>query len=255
MASELETATFVVVDTETTGLNPRTDRVVELAYVVVRGGKVVRHRSTFVHPERTIPPEATAVHGIRDEDVAGAPPLRELEPELQRALKDAVLVAHNARFDLGFLPFLADRPVVCTMRLAMHLVCSPNYKNATLARVLELASSSAHGPTHRALADASLTAELLIELVHRYGAQGRPPTIADLVEMIAQPARLRRLTFGRHKGTPISQVPSDYLEWILSVEPPMWPDVCYSAELELARRTTTSTAAATATSSPVPQEA
>jgi exodeoxyribonuclease X len=124
----------------------------------------------------------------------------------------------------------------------MHLLCAPNYKNETLAQVLELACADAYGPTHRALADATITAELLIELLDRYTAEGRPPTVEDLVGMIARPARLRRLTFGRHKGTPISQVPSDYLEWILSVEPPMWPDVTHSAELELARRTATATA-------------
>jgi len=126
VASAFDATTFTVIDTETTGFSPVRDRVVEVAYVQLRAGRLIGRWSTLVDPERDIPPETTAIHGIRDADVAGAPTLSEIRPRLRAATRGTVVVAHNASFDLRFLPWLARRPIICTMRLAMHLVVAPN---------------------------------------------------------------------------------------------------------------------------------
>ena len=93
----------VAIDTETTGRDPSVDRIVEVACVVWRGSDVHARRSWLVDPERPIPEEVRAVHGISDDDVRGKPRFSEIVPELLEALRDAVPLAYNAEFDRGFL--------------------------------------------------------------------------------------------------------------------------------------------------------
>jgi DNA polymerase III epsilon subunit family exonuclease len=97
-------AGYAVFDCETTGIDPERDEIVSFAVVRLnaRGDEVAR-LTTLVRPSQPIPPEATAVHGISDADVARAPTLTELAPELFVLLEGAVFVAHNAGFDLSML--------------------------------------------------------------------------------------------------------------------------------------------------------
>jgi DNA polymerase III epsilon subunit-like protein len=97
-------AAYAVFDCETTGTTPGEDEIVSLALVRLdpAGNEVARY-ARLVRPSRPIPAEATAVHGIGDEDVAGAPSFAELAPELFALLDGAVFVAHNAAFDLAML--------------------------------------------------------------------------------------------------------------------------------------------------------
>jgi len=89
-----------VLDTETTGVDSSTDRVVEIAVVRLRKLLEVDAWSTRVNPGVPIPPEARAVHGISDEDVAGAPPFAYFIPELAARLAGAQLLVYNAPFDV-----------------------------------------------------------------------------------------------------------------------------------------------------------
>ncbi len=93
----------VAIDTETTGRDPSVDRIVEVACVIWRGSAVHARKSWLVDPERPIPEEARAVHGISDDDVRGKPRFSEIVPDLLDALRDAVPLAYNAEFDRGFI--------------------------------------------------------------------------------------------------------------------------------------------------------
>ncbi len=232
---DLRLGTFAVVDVETTGLDPAQDGVVEVACLRVEAGVVTKRIVSLVHPQRDIPGRASAVHGIFDEDVADAPVLADLRAALLEATADATVVAHNARFDLGFLPFLARRPVVCTMRLAMHLVDTATYRNEALRAYFGIAMPSGHA-AHRAGADAAVTARVLGELLERYALGPFPQTIPGLIETIGKPARLGRFAFGAHRGLPVCDVPTSYLRWILAAGFEDWPDVRATARAELERR-------------------
>jgi DNA polymerase-3 subunit epsilon len=94
---------LVCVDTETTGRDPAVDRVIEIGCVFFEGGGVTRRKSWLINPECLIPAEATAVHGIKDEDVRDAPRFEEIAGELLETLVGAVPVAYNAQFDRDFL--------------------------------------------------------------------------------------------------------------------------------------------------------
>jgi len=161
---------YAVVDIETTGFSPVSDRVVEVACVVVQDGRIERHWSSLVDPERPIPWRATQVHGITDDDVAQAPSFAAVERELIALCADATVVAHNASFDLGFLTALRIRPHLCTLALARRAFPhAPDHKNQTLRRYLEIDRDPLLRGlvAHRALADASVTAAILLRCLAR----------------------------------------------------------------------------------------
>lgn len=97
------------IDVETTGRDPAHDRVIELAIVRGVGGEIVSRQSWLVDPGCPIPEETTAVHGIKDADVAGKPSFAAVLPEIVAALADALPGAYNAEFDRGFLHAEAER--------------------------------------------------------------------------------------------------------------------------------------------------
>ena len=232
----LSTATFAVVDVETTGLDPRSDGVVEVACARVRAGAVVARFASLVDPQRPIPSRAFAIHGIGDRDVAGAPRLRQLEERLCAMARDAVVVAHNARFDTSFLRCLAEKPTLCTLQLARRLVDAPSYRNESLRAFLGLEIDGGLGPAHRAGADTEVTVALLLELLRRFERVRPGATVADLLMAIARPTRLERFAFGAFRGASLTSVPTSYLRWIVRADFANWPDVRHTALLELKRR-------------------
>ena len=233
---DVRKAAYSVVDVETTGLDPTSGGVVEVACLRVERGVVVDRFASLVHPGRDIPACASAVHGIYDRDVFDAPPIEALRARLLMLTAGSAVVAHNARFDLGFLPFLSARPVICSMRLALHLVDASTYRNDALRQLLGITMPPGHGPNHRALADAEVTAAVLAELLHRYAMGPFPQSIPGMIATIAKPARLGRFAFGVHRGTPVGAIPTSYLRWILAEGFDDWPDVRATADYELQRR-------------------
>jgi DNA polymerase-3 subunit epsilon len=174
----LAEVTFCVIDLETTGGSADDDRITEIGAVKYRGGECLGTFQTLVNPDRAIPPYITVLTGITESMVLPAPRVEAVLPSLEHFIGDAVIVAHNARFDLGFLNAAlvrADRDpltnrVLDTVPLARRLVRDevPDCKLGTLASRLRLA----HQPNHRALDDALTTADLLHFLIERASGFG-----------------------------------------------------------------------------------
>ncbi len=187
----LSETTFVVVDLETTGgraggPDGSCDTITEIGAVKVRGGVVLGELATLVDPGRDIPPQIVQLTGITSAMVCNAPTIDAVLPTFLEFARGAVLVAHNAGFDIGFLKAAARRcdivwprpPVLCTVRLARRVLSreeAPSVRLAALARLFSAAST----PTHRALDDARATVEVLHALIERVGNQG-VHTYADL---------------------------------------------------------------------------
>ena len=170
---------FAVLDLETTGGSPATDRITEVGVVKVCGGEVTGTFHTLVNPQMPIPPMVTARTGISDAMVANEEPIETVLPCLLEFLGDAVLVAHNASFDVRFLQAALEAHayprqqsrVVCTARLARVLLPRdevPNVKLATLARYLRAGTQ----PCHRAFTDAKATVDVLHALLERAAGFG-----------------------------------------------------------------------------------
>lgn len=122
------TGDFVVFDLETTGLNKNKDHIIEIGAVKLKGGVAVDTFSTFVDPGVSIPEEITKLTGIGDDMVRGAPPIGAALPAFLAFAGDAVLVAHNASFDVGFVSAAAKRQgaevnntSLCTVELSRTL--------------------------------------------------------------------------------------------------------------------------------------
>jgi DNA polymerase-3 subunit epsilon len=166
----MEFERYCVVDVETTGFSPVADRIVEVACAQVDGDRLVDRWSTLVNPGTSIPPGATAVHGITDAMVAGAPDLAGALREVFRRCEGRLVAAHCATFDLSFLKAPAGTQALCTMRLARKLVPeAPNHKNQTLRRFLDVDRIAGEAfATHRALGDAVVSAYVLIACRRRF---------------------------------------------------------------------------------------
>ena len=229
---------FAFIDVETTGFDPKTDRIVELACVVTRGGRRVASYDTLVHPQRPIPATASAVHHLTDEHVRNAPPLADVLPEVRALVAECVVVAHNAAFDLGFLPGLRERPALCSMRFARRVLPeAPNYKNQVLRYHLGIRDDAlASVAAHRALGDAIVTSLVFAACVERYLRDGGADDVGAAIARIAAPLVVPALRFGRHRGVPISGVPADYLRWVLGDCRSANDDERHTARCELERR-------------------
>lgn len=161
---------YAVVDVETTGFSSFSDRVVEVACVLVDRDRVVDRWATLVEPGIAIPERATQIHGITNDMVYGAPRLNDVMRELRARCRARIVAAHYARFDLSFLPALRVHPAICTMRLARELVPeAPNHRNQTLRAVLRIDDVlDRELGAHRALDDAIVTAHILIACRRRF---------------------------------------------------------------------------------------
>ena len=201
----LDRATFVVVDLETTGLRPGSSRICEIGAVRVRELELEEEFELLVDPGAPIGPVISALTGLRDADLRGAPhPAMAVRRFLEFA-GDAVLVAHNARFDLAFLDRETERltgarlagPVVDTVGLARRLLAGRT-RRAGLASLAQFFGTAAQ-PCHRALPDAQATAEILVQLIGLAQERGAL-SVADLVDLAAPRVRKvyakRSLAFG-----------------------------------------------------------
>ena len=174
----LHQVTFCVLDLETTGAAPPGDAITEVGAVKLRGGECLGTFQTLVNPGVGIPREITILTGITEAMVMPAPRIEAVLPAFLEFIGSAVIVGHNVCFDLRFLqsalvqtgrPPLANR-WVDTCALARRLIRDevPNCKLGTLAEQLRLP----HRPSHRALADALATGDLLHVMLERAGNLG-----------------------------------------------------------------------------------
>lgn len=180
----LDECAFAVVDVETTGSRTSGDRVLEIGIVVVQGARRELVYDRVVNPERPVPWSITNLTRITDAEARHAPLFEDQADDVLGALAGRVFVAHNVRFDWGFVAaelrrargFMLAGPRLCTARLARRLVpvaesCGLDW----LTQYFDLANPA----RHRAGGDAWATAELLLKLLELARAEGAR-TLADL---------------------------------------------------------------------------
>lgn len=215
LGTPLREVTFVVVDLETTGGAPADAGITEIGAVKVRGGEVLGEFASLVDPGEGVPPFIQVLTGITDAMVAGAPRLAGVLPQFLEFARGAVLVAHNAPYDVGFLKAACHRggrawpgfATVDTARLAHGVVTRdevPNCKLSTLARHFR----SGTVPCHRALADARATVDVLHALLERVGPLG----VQSLEELTTFSSRVTQdQRRKRHLAEPLPSAPGVYV--------------------------------------------
>ena len=168
---------FVVFDIETTGLNSHTNEIIEIGAVKIKSGRIVDRYSQLINPGRPIPYHITEITSITDEQVANEPKIDKVIGKFVDFVGDAVLVAHNAPFDMGFIKrdikkYLSidyQCSVIDTLQMARDLF--PDLKkyglgdlNKTLGLALE--------KHHRAVDDSQATANMFIIFLEKYKEKG-----------------------------------------------------------------------------------
>jgi len=164
---------FVVFDVETTGLSPRYgDRIIEIGAIVIENGTVMEEYSTLIDTKRAINREAQQVHGITREMLIGKPKPKEIMPKFEEFIRNSILIAHNARFDMAFirhefhrqkLPF--NYQYICTLEMSQErLPHLPNHKLGTVYRHLMGTTGDILKQQHRALADARMVAAIWLAM-------------------------------------------------------------------------------------------
>lgn len=189
-ARPLKEAEYVVFDIETTGLSVINNKIIELAGVKMRDEKVIDRFATFVNPHERIPYNIQQLTNINDDMVRGAPELEDVLPKFREFVGDAVLVAHNARFDIGFIQANLkslgqppmDNPVLDTLEMARLLL--PNLKNHRLNTLSDRFKVSLENH-HRAVDDAEALGYVLYHLIKEAENQ-RITGLAELNEHVGK---------------------------------------------------------------------
>jgi DNA polymerase-3 subunit epsilon len=162
---------YTVFDTETTGLNPQQDAIIQVGATRLVGGKLLKSESfdQLVDPQRMIPAATIPIHGITQDMVTGKPTIEAVLPAFHAYAQDSVLVAHNAAFDMRFLQLQEERtgvkfsqPVLDTLLLSA--VLHPQQESHRLEAIAERFNVTVVG-RHTALGDALVTAEVFQKMI------------------------------------------------------------------------------------------
>jgi DNA polymerase-3 subunit epsilon len=190
---------YVAFDTETTGLSVEQDAIVQIGAVRILNGRLVEGEivDSFVDPGRPIPPASTKIHGIRDSDVAGAPDIVTAGRALHHFARDAVLVAHNAPFDIGLLRRVEEdlgvewnHPVLDTVLLSA-VIFGTTEDHSLDALCARLSITIPDDLRHTAIGDAKATGQALVRLLPLLEGRGIE-TFGRLVEETRKHGRLLR---------------------------------------------------------------
>ncbi|MGY6635000.1 MAG: exonuclease domain-containing protein [Alkalilacustris sp.] len=197
--SRLEDLTYVVFDTETTGLAPSVDEICQIAAVRVVNGRRIKGEifDTLVDPGRPIPPGSTEVHGITDQMVKGAPSIAEAGRAFHRFAQGAVLVAHNAPFDLEFLRrheaaigARFDHPVLDTVLLSA-VIYGQTEGHSLDALTARLGITIPEAARHTAIGDTVATADAFLKLLPMLQGRGFA-TFGQVLSEVRRHGRLLR---------------------------------------------------------------
>lgn len=162
---------YVSLDLETTGLNPKQDRVIEIGAVRVAGGQIQESFQRFINPGRLLNERVTELTGITEQQLVGAPEIEEVLPELLAFLGEDILVGHRILFDYSFLKRVAvnqrlifEKEGIDTLKLARKFLSELE------SRKLEYLCSyyGIDHRAHRALGDAQATSDLLLKLAEQF---------------------------------------------------------------------------------------
>lgn len=230
----LDEEIFVCVDCESTGLDPKADRIIEVAAVVFTFNGILDRFDTLVNPGQAISPESQKIHNISDAMVADAPPVKAILPDLIKFLASHPIVGHGIGFDIDLIKAEAERynifcPIeqstqIDTLRLARAYGNCPSNSLSNLGKHFNAHTEGAH----RAMNDVVMNVEVFKHLCKDY------KHLKHILKVLSKPVALRAMPLGKHKGRPFREIPEPYLRWCLSKD--FDQDLTFSIRSELKRR-------------------
>ena len=216
----------VVLDTETTGLDPGSGhRIVEIGCVeLINHMATGKHFHKYLNPERDVPEQASAIHGLTEEFLSAQPVFADIAEEFEAFIGDSTLVIHNAEFDLGFInaerekisqPPIAPNRAIDTVSLARRKFPGAQANLDALCRRFKIDNSDRS--QHGALKDARLLAEVYLELI---GVRQQDLELSAEERKIVEAAEKNRRPPRPHAPTDAEQLA--HAQFIEKLESPIW---------------------------------
>lgn len=225
---------FVCIDCETTGLDPKQDRIIEVAAVKFSLAETFDTCESLIDPECPIPETSIAIHHITEEMVKGKPTIRAFLPRLLDLIGKHIIVGHGVGFDIEVIASAADRAGIPstirqnlyldTLRMARLYGESPKNSLEQLRCHFNIESEGAH----RAMSDVVVNMGVFKYLARRYR------TTEQLFEVLSRPILMKVMPLGPHKGRLIKEVPLEYLLWAAHKD--FDQDLLFSIRSEIKRR-------------------
>ena len=225
---------FVCIDCETTGLDPKKDRIIEVAAVKFSIEETFSSFESLVDPECLIPQQSIDIHHITQEMVQGKPVIQELIPQLLEIIGTHTLVGHGVSFDVEVIAEAADRagiantirhnPTLDTLRMARLYGDSPTNSLEMLRKHFNIEEEGAH----RAMSDVIVNVEVFKYLAKNYRS------LQSLFDVLSRPILMKAMPLGKHKGRLLKEIPIEYLLWAANKE--FDQDLLFSIRSEIKRR-------------------
>lgn len=184
LQTPIDQLTFSVVDTETTGMTSKYNRVMDIGIVTIKNGEIVNKWEALINPQQTVESWITFYTNISDFQVKNKPTYDVFAPKIHSLLEGTIFVGHNVEFDYSFVEaemhrasFPFSYPKLCTVKLGRKLL--PELKNAHLDAISDYYGIEISA-RHRALPDAEATALILLEFISKAKEQHSAKTFFDL---------------------------------------------------------------------------
>lgn len=225
---------FICLDCETTGLDPKNDRVIEVAATLFSFDETIEEFETLINPGVPISPESMAIHNITDEMVLQSPNAKEALPSFFKMIGSHIIVGHGISLDIEFLceeakrhsiPCkLAENKTIDTLRLARLYGESPKNSLEMLRQHFNIDEEGAH----RAKSDVVVNIEVFKQLTRSF------KTTEQILQRLKQPILLKSMPLGKYKGRFFSEIPIEYLRWARHQN--FDQDLIFSIETEIKKR-------------------
>jgi len=226
--------TFICLDCESTGLDVKNDRIIEIAAIRFTFTKQLGEHETLINPNVAIPEESTKIHHITQDMVAGKPSIETVLPDFLKFIGNDIIVGHGIQFDIDILIEAAKRhSIPChlhentsidTLRLARLYGQSPVNSLEKLRQHFNIAAEGAH----RAMNDVRVNIEVFKHLATKF------KTTEALLERLKKPIPMRTMPLGKYRGREFKDVPIEYLRW--AVHQNFDLDLLFSLKQELRKR-------------------
>ena len=231
---QLNKQQFVCIDCETTGLDQKLDRIIEVAIVQFSIEEVFFQYETLVDPECSIPEISIAIHHITQEMVSGKPVIKAILPEILSRIGKHIIVGHGVLFDIEMIAAAADRAgIPCSIRNNLYLDTlrmarlygeSPTNSLEQLRRHFNIEAEGAH----RAMSDVIVNVDVFKYLAKRF------KSVDQIFDVLSRPIMMKNMPLGKHKGRPLKEIPIEYLQWASYKD--FDQDLLFSLRSEIKRR-------------------
>lgn len=232
--SLLKNLTFICLDVEATGLDPKEDRIIEVAAVRFQLNEQLDSYETLIDPRCSINAESTVIHGITNTMVANQPKIEHVLPEFLSFVGKDIIIGHQISFDIAMITeeckrhqvpqCLGNAITIDTLRLARHYGDSQKNSLESLAKHFNIPVNQ----THRAMSDVLLNIQVFSHLARPYR------TLEEILKILNKPIKMKAMPLGKYKGRLFTEIPENYLRW--AEHQKFDQDLLYSIRLELKKR-------------------